>query len=124
MAKIKTYKDLIVWQKSMKLALLIYDIARNLPKEELYGLSMQMRKAVVSIPSNMAEGYGRRSGVEYRRFLNIAMGSLFELETQLLLARSLGFVEDKACREAAGAIDEIERMLRALIDKLPRSLSA
>jgi four helix bundle protein len=108
-----------VWQKAIKLVLLIYNITRRLPKEELYGLSSQMRRAAVSIPSNMAEGYGRRSSGEYKRFLNISMGSLFELETQLLLTRELGFIEEDSYAEASDVIEEVERMLRSLIEKLP-----
>ncbi|HOX05797.1 MAG TPA: four helix bundle protein [Planctomycetota bacterium] len=128
MGGIKTYRDLIVWQKSMRLVVLIYSLTRGLPKEELYGLTSQMRRAAVSIPSNIAEGYGRRSSREYKRFLNVSMGSLFELETQVLLARELGFVDEICHQEASRGLDEVEAMLRSLIGKLsvnsvPQSLS-
>ena len=78
-----TYKNLIVWQKSMKLIVEIYRLVKFLPHSETYALSDQMRRAVISIPSNIAEGYGRNSNREYSRFLRIALGSCFELETQL-----------------------------------------
>jgi len=118
MGTIKTYKDLIVWQKSIPLVVLIYTITRGFPQEELYGLISQMRKSAISIPSNIAEGYGRRSSGDYQRFLNVSMGSLFELETQVLIASELGFVGEAAYADASAQIDEIERMLSALIEKL------
>ena len=82
---VNNYKDLIVWQKSMSLAVKIYQIVKLLPKEELFVLSDQMRRAVVSIPSNISEGHQRNSSKEFKHFLSIAKGSLGELETQLLL---------------------------------------
>jgi len=80
--KTRSFKDLIVWQKSYKLVLEIYKMTKGFPKTEIYGLSQQMRKASVSIPSNIAEGYGRKHKAEYKQFLSIAYGSLLELETQ------------------------------------------
>ena len=90
--KTNSFKDLIVWQKAYKLVLAIYEVTKDFPKTEIYGLSQQMRRAAVSIPSNIAEGYGRRNKAEYRQFLSIAYGSLLELETQSLLARDLGYM--------------------------------
>ena len=82
--KTQSFKDLIVWQKSYKLALMIYEISKGFPKIETYGLSSQMRRAAVSIPSNIAEGYGRKHKTEYNRYLEIANGSLAELQTQYI----------------------------------------
>jgi four helix bundle protein len=115
---IKTYKDLIVWQKSIPLVVLIYTVTRSFPREELYALTSQLRRSAISIPSNIAEGYGRRSCGDYKRFLNVSMGSLFELETQMLLAKELGFASEALYTEVSIKINEIERMLSALIGKL------
>jgi len=90
--KTKSFKDLIVWQKSYKLVLEIYKTTRHFPKSEDYGLSQQLRRAAVSIPSNIAEGYGRKHKAEYNQFLSIAYGSLLELETQFLLAKDLNYI--------------------------------
>lgn len=90
--KTKSFKDLVVWQKGYKLVLEIYKITRDFPKSESYGLSQQMRKAAVSIPSNIAEGYGRIHKAEYKQFLSIAYGSLSELETQYLLSIDLNYI--------------------------------
>jgi len=90
--KTRSFKDLIVWQKSYKLVVEVYKITKTFPKEETYGLSQQMRRAVVAIPSNIAEGYGRQHSKEYKQFLSIAYGSLCELETQYLLAIDLDYV--------------------------------
>jgi four helix bundle protein len=84
--KVKCYEELIVWQKAMLLAKLVYGIQKQLPKEEVYGLGDQMRRAVVSIPSNIAEGFGRESDKEFKHFLSVARGSLFEVKTQLQLS--------------------------------------
>ena len=88
----KSFKDLIVWQKSYNLVLELYKITKHFPKEETYGLVQQMRRAAVSIPSNIAEGYGRQHRPEYRQFLSVAYGSLAELETQYLLAVDLEYI--------------------------------
>ena len=93
--KTKSFKDLVVWQKAYRLVLEIYKITQDFPSSELYGLSLQMRKAAVSIPSNIAEGYGRKHKAEYEHFLSIAYGSLLELQTQYLLAVDLKYT-DKA----------------------------
>jgi len=88
---LKSFKELIVWQKAYKLVLEIYKISSCFPQSETYGLAHQIRKAAVSIPSNIAEGYGRKHKTDYHRFLSIAYGSLSELETQYLLAIDLGY---------------------------------
>lgn len=107
--KTKNYKDLIVWQKSYRLVLEIYKITKDFPKTETYGLSVQMRRAAVSIPSNIAEGYGRKHKAEYEQFLAIAYGSLMELETQYLLAIDLKYAE--SCEIIHKLIDEVGAML-------------
>lgn len=92
MADIKTYRDLIIWQKSMTLVTEVYTITTSFPACELYGLTNQMRRCAVSIPSNIAEGYGRNSTGDYKRFLQISVGSLFELQTQLEIAFNLKYI--------------------------------
>lgn len=116
--KIMVYKDLIVWQKSMELVKEVYFLVKKLPKEETYSLSDQMRRAVVSIPSNIAEGNGRKSQTEYARFLDIARGSQFEIETQLHICIMLNFLTEKDTKQAFALIEEIGKMLNALIIKL------
>ena len=114
----RSYEDLLVWQKSMLLAKKVYLSQKGLPKEELYGLGDQIRRAVVSIPSNIAEGFGRGSDVEFNRFLSIARGSLFEVKTQLQLANELGFLLLEP--ELIQLIDEVGK----LISCLSRTLTA
>jgi four helix bundle protein len=115
---LKNYKGLNVWQKSYKLSLEIYRITTKFPKEELYGLTSQIRRSVVSIPSNSAEGYGRKTTRYYIRMLYISYGSVCELETQILLAGDLGFIEKGVLGRLKKDIAEIERMLKALIKSL------
>lgn len=88
---IKSYQDLTVWQKSMELVAWIYELTQHFPKEEMYGLVSQMRRSAISIPSNIAEGYSRRHRQEYIQFVRIAFGSGAELETQLIIAKKLGY---------------------------------
>jgi four helix bundle protein len=89
---IRDYRDLRAWQQARALVKSVYAVTRRFPKEELFGLAQQMRKAAVSVPSNVAEGYGRGSRKDYVRFLQIARGSLYEVQTQLLLAQDLGYL--------------------------------
>jgi len=121
---VRSYRDLLVWQKAYALSLAVYRGTCGLPKEEVYGLRSQMRRAAVSIPSNIAEGYGRRTTAEYTRSLNIAYGSNCELETQLLLAADLGYIDRDASRKLAQQAAEVERMLTALRRALVRRSSA
>jgi four helix bundle protein len=118
MNKIKTYRDLIVWQKSIKLVTEIYTITNKYPKNELFCLTNQIRRCAISIPSNIAEGYGRNSKQEYIRFLNISMGSLFELQTQLEISLNLNFLEKTDYIKIYDDTKEIERMLCSLLIKL------
>ena len=115
MNKIKTHKDLDVWKESMTLAKEVYRLTKHFPKEETFGLASQMRRAAVSIPSNIAEGAARNSDKEFIQFLHVSLGSLAELETQLLLSRELGFPKDE---ELSGSVEQIRRMLLGLIKYL------
>ncbi len=108
-------KELKVWQKSYELCLEIYRITAKFPKEERYGLTSQIRRSVVSIPSNIAEGYGRKTTMDYIRMLYISYGSVSELETQILLAGDLDLIEKGELGTLKKDIAEIERMLKALI---------
>jgi len=112
--KTRSYKDLVVWQRSIEVVIEIYKVTRLFPKSELYGLSSQMRRAAVAIPSNIAEGYSRASRAEYMRFLQIAYSSAAELETQLLIAKQL---------EYRGNFITVNALLLEAIKMLSRMLS-
>ena len=114
----KNYRDLIVWQKAIRLVSEIYRHTKSFPEDERYGLTAQLRRSSVSLPSNMAEGYGRNSTQDFVRFLRIANGSLFELQTQLEIARNLEFLSDDHFSELFENSREIERMLSSLIRKI------
>ena len=115
---VKSYRDLLVWQKGIALTLQIYQLTKTFPREEIYGLTSQMRRCAVSIPSNIAEGAGRLNTQEYKQYLGIARGSSFELQTQLTIARELGFGDAEQLREAESTCDEIGRMLFGVIQTL------
>ena len=117
---LKGYRELIVWKRSMELAVEVYRLVRFLPKEEKYVLSDQIRRSAVSIPSNIAEGNGRSSNKDYVRFLSMARGSQYELETQLLLCMQLGYLSDVDISKASVLCDEIGKMLNALITRLDK----
>ena len=114
----RNHKDLLVWQKSMEHVVEVYKITKTFPKEEMFGIVSQMRRAAVSIPSNIAEGYGRAYGKETYKFLSNALGSATELETQWIISKDLAFVEVSIAAEMLGKITEIIRMLTALIKTL------
>ncbi len=116
--EIKSFRDLVVWQKSMDLVELVYTIAGEFPTEERFALSSQVRRAAVSVPSNIAKGYGRRSTADYIRFLQIALGSVYELETQLELVVRLRFSNQDIVKDTLELCVEIEKMLIALSGKL------
>lgn len=122
--KINSYRDLLVWQKAMDLAENCYLETKSFPREELYGLSSQIRRSGASVPANIAEGYGRESRGAYVQFLKNAQGSLKELETHVILSRRVGLTTP----EAEGAIltraDELGRMLRGLIRSIEKSADA
>ncbi len=112
MGEIKTHKDLDVWKEAMKLAKEVYRLTSGFPKEEIYGLTAQIRRSVVSIPSNIAEGAARNSDKEFVQFLYIALGSIAELETQLLLSKDLAFCQSTGADED---LDRIRKMIAGLI---------
>jgi four helix bundle protein len=120
MAEIRNYKDLIAWQRAMELVKAVYLASETLPAKERFGLQMQMRRAAVSVPSNIAEGHGRRSRSDYVRFLDIARASPNELETQLLIAVQLRYLSDVATQPAIRLCEEVQRILRGLISSLER----
>ena len=114
----KDYKELISWQKAMLLAKEIYKLSEMLPREERFGLSDQLRRACVSVPSNIAEGFGRESRNEYIRFLKIARGSIYEIETQLYLCVSINLLLKSQTSAALALCSEIGKMLTATIRTL------
>jgi len=111
------YRDLIAWQKAKRLALDIYRCTRNFPRDEIYGLTSQMRRAAVSVPSNIAEGKGRYSQKELVHFLYLARGSLLELETQLSIARDLDYIDLLAFKTLESETEELGRILNGLINR-------
>ena len=117
----KTYRDLLVWQKAIAFVTQIYKSVQVFPKEELYGLTSQIKRSAISIPSNISEGYGRKSRNDYIRFLQIAMGSLFEIQTQLEISKNLGSLFESRFKELYESSREIERMLSSLINKLSKN---
>jgi four helix bundle protein len=122
--QVRSYRDLIVWQRAYDLSLAVYRATREFPKDEVYGLRSQIRRAAISIPSNIAEGYGRRTTAEYMRALNIAYGSNCELETQLSLAADLDYIDRTAAGKLGQQTAEVERMLTALRRALARRSSS
>ncbi len=112
---VRSYRELTAWQKAMDLAVSVYAATQGWPKEEAYGLTAQVRRAVVSIPSNVAEGQGRYSPKEFARFLLIAHGSLCELETQILLARRLAYLDEPIEQSLLLQSAEVGRLLQGLI---------
>lgn len=120
-SKIKSFKDLIVWQKAIDLSVLVYLVTKSFPKSEQYGLVSQIRRCSVSIPSNIAEGFLRGHRTEYIQFLRIAYGSGAELETQLILALKINFINRTDFDKCNLLLDEVMKMLNALINKLKLS---
>jgi four helix bundle protein len=114
----QSFLDLVVWQKSIDLATAVYRVTREFPREELYGLTNQIRRCAVSVPRNIAEGQGRMSTGEFRQFLGIARGSNFELQTQIEIARRLGFGNPNLIDEADGLSHEVGKMLYAILEKI------
>lgn len=118
--KIESFQDLVVWQKSMDLVVECYELVQRLPQNEQYGLASQIRRAAVSIPANISEGFGRWHSKEFIHFLLIANGSLKELETHLLIGKRLGFFASPDLSKPVGLVGEIGRMLAALRKNLER----
>ena len=115
-----SHKDLIVWQKSMKFVLEVYKFTRDYPHEEIFGIVSQMRRAAISIPSNIAEGYGRLYDKETIKFISVALGSASELETQILISIDLGYIRLEESEHIKSQIEEIIRMLSGLIKSLSK----
>ncbi|MBI1299669.1 four helix bundle protein [bacterium] len=120
---VSSYRDLIVWQKGMQLAELCYQVTRPFPREEMFGLTSQIRRAATSIPANIAEGWGREGTQEYIRFLRVAQGSLKELETHLILSQRVGMTSEKTVNPVLALCDEVGRMIHSLIGSLQRRQS-
>lgn len=115
------FKELIVWQKSINLVTEIYRITEKFPPNEIYGLTSQLRRATVSVPSNIAEGNTRRSKADYLQFLRIARGSCSEIETQIIISKNLRFIDDNIFETLSFNIIEISKMINGLINSLKDS---
>jgi four helix bundle protein len=114
----KSFRELLVWQRSMELTVAVYRLTQGFPREEIFGLTSQARRAAVSVPSNIAEGHGRLSGGEFRQFLGIARGSNFELQTQLEIARTLELGNPELLNAAEGLSHEVGKMIFALLESV------
>lgn len=112
------FRDLMVWQRAIDLTVCIYALTQGFPKEETYGLASQLRRAAVSVASNIAEGRGRLNPAEFRQFLGVALGSTFEIQTQLVVAGRLKIGNEAAINEATALSNEISKMLTSFIQKL------
>ena len=121
MPAVRSYRDLLVWQRAMDIAVSTYQLSQQYPRDELFGLTSQSRRAAASIAANIAEGYGRSSRPSYAHFLRIAQGSLKELETHLILAERVGLAARTSTDDLLAKADELGRMFRALIGKLEKS---
>ncbi len=119
MGQIKTYKDLLIWQKGIQIVKEVYLVCKNeISKEEMYGLQSQIKRSSVSIPSNIAEGWGRNYTKSYIQFLNYSRGSLLELETQIIIAKELEFISINSFNRIQGLITEESKMLNAFIKSI------
>jgi four helix bundle protein len=114
----KSYRDLKVWQRAIELCVGVYKLTADFPREEVYGLTSQLRRAAVSVASNLAEGYGRASKGEFRQFVGMARGSVLELQTQLVIAKALGFGKEPKLKTAESLAEETGKMTWALMQKL------
>jgi len=115
---VKSFRDLLVWQRSIQLTVGVYRLTQGFPREEMYGLTSQIRRAAVSIPSNIAEGHGRLNKGEYKQFLGVARGSNFEVQTQIEIARALRMGDQKLQDEAEGLSHEVGKMIFGLLESL------
>jgi four helix bundle protein len=118
MKTVRSYQDLIVWQKAMELVKNIYQEVANFPKIEIYGVTAQIRRAAVSVPANIAEGQARNSTGEFKQFLGISKGSLAELETLLILSNSLGYLDEIKFNNFISQCSELNRMINGLLRSL------
>jgi four helix bundle protein len=113
-----TFREIKVWQKAMDFVTKLYKNTKKFPQDELYGITSQMRRCAVSIPSNIAEGFGRKSTQDFKRFLQISMGSLFELETQLEISKNLEYLEESQFNKLYEDLREVEIMLSSFINSI------
>ena len=118
----KTFRDLLIWQKAMVLVTKCYSVTKQFPKEELFSLTSQIRRCSISIPSNIAEGFGIETNKDYHRFLNIAMGSLFEFQTQIEIAYNLEYISQDKFNIIYEDSRELERMLSSFTNKVKANL--
>jgi four helix bundle protein len=122
MSEVKSYKDLLIWRKGIDIVVITYKLVSQFPKEELYALSSQIKRSAVSIPSNIAEGYGKQSTQSYIQFIKLARGSLYELETQLLVAEKLNFIQDENLFSVLiNQVMEESKMINSFLNKLELS---
>lgn len=122
--KVKTFRDLIVWQKAMTLVEVIYQLTSLFPSNETFGLVSQLRRSAVSIPSNIAEGWSRRTTRDYAHFLRMAYGSSSEVETQIEIASRLNFAQKEGYNKAVGLLQEVSKMLNVMVRRLPQDLAS
>ena len=115
---VRSYRDLKVWQKGIELSKIAYALTRKFPKYETYGLADQLRRSAVSVPSNIAEGQARQHTGEFRQFLHIALGSLAEVDTQIVIALEMGYITAEDASAIQGLIVELQKMMHALIARL------
>lgn len=118
MAGVEKVEDLVIWQKAMGLCEKVYDLTKDFPKHELYGITSQMRRSAVSIPSNIAEGFARRSKNEFKQFLSIASGSLSELKTQTLIAERIRYISNTAIKELTGEMRVLGKQISAMFSNI------
>ncbi|MBN2453483.1 MAG: four helix bundle protein [Candidatus Omnitrophica bacterium] len=121
---VRTYKDLDIWKKGIEIVSLVYEVTEGFPKEEIYGVSAQMRRSAVSVPSNIAEGFARQHNREYKQFLYIALGSCAELETQMIVSFNRKYVVKRDYENLLELIDHESRMLMNMIKSIDRSLKS
>lgn len=114
----KTFRDLLIWQKAMSLVTKTYQITQKFPKEELFGLTSQIRRSAISLPSNIAEGYGRDSNKEYLRFIKIVIGSLFEFQTQIEIAKNINYLNENEFKNLYEETRELEAMIISFSKRL------
>ena len=114
----KTYRDLFIWQKAMNLVTKTYQLTNNFPKDELFGLTSQIRRSAISVPSNIAEGFGRKSNKEFSRFLNIGLSSLFEYQTQIEIAKNIHYLNENDFKNLYEDTRELEAMIVSFSNKI------
>ena len=115
---INCYKELVIWQKSMDIAVNVHELTKGFPDDEKFGMTSQIRRSCYSIPSNIAEGFGRKNRKEFTRFLRIAIGSAFELQTQIELSKRIGYIDQEIAANISLNLDEIGKMTNSLISKM------